>query len=471
MNGRGDSFRLAIEKMRDAGCGEAAIKAFGRNFDLLASGRDGEIAEGEIFPVPELPRFEDVAGKTDASADFLGQTAVIKLNGGLGTSMGLERAKSLLPLRDGMTFLDFIAMQVTHLRKVSGKSLCFLLMNSFSTSQDTLEHLKKFSELGSGADLEFLQGKVPKLDTGTLGPVTWERDPGLEWCPPGHGDIYVSLSASGMLRKLRDAGILYLFVSNADNLGATLDPGLLEYFAKSGLDFMMEVCRRTPIDKKGGHLARNRSERLILREAAQCPEEDKEAFQDIDRHCFFNTNNLWIRLDRLEEALEENGGILPLPLIRNAKTVDPKDKTSPKVWQLETAMGAAIECFDHSGAVLVPRTRFAPVKTTDDLLIVRSDAFQVTEDYRLVLDPVRDGEPPRVSLDPEHYKIMSSFETLFSGNVPSLKKCRSLKVEGSVRFDDGCVIQGDVVVQNLDPSGCEKTLASGSYTDQTVELR
>ncbi len=160
----------------------------------------------------------------------------------------------------------------------------------------------------------------------------------------------------------------------------------------------MEVCERTASDRKGGHLA-SRGGRLLLRESAQCPPEDESAFQDIERHRFFNTNNLWVRLDRLKAVLDASGGFIPLPIIRNAKTVDPRDKNSPKVIQLETAMGAAIECFDDAAAMIVPRARFAPVKTTSDLLALRSDAYQVTDDWRLVLAAATRGVPPAIDLD------------------------------------------------------------------------
>lgn len=121
----------------------------------------------------------------------------------------------------------------------------------------------------------------------------------------------------------------------------------------------MECCRRTEADKKGGHLAlRKGDSQLILRESAQCAKEDEPAFQDISRHQFFNTNNLWVRLDLLFDLMKKSGGFVPLPTILNGKTVDPQQDTSTPVWQLETAMGAAIECFPGAGAVVVPRSRF-----------------------------------------------------------------------------------------------------------------
>jgi UDP-N-acetylglucosamine pyrophosphorylase len=312
--------------------------------------------------------------------------------------------------------------------------------------------------------LDFLQSKVPKILLSNYEPVEWPEQPDLEWCPPGHGDLYASLAGSGLLRSLLDRGIRYLFVSNADNLGATVDSRLLRYFADSGLSFLMEVAERTAADRKGGHLARRQStRRLLLRESAQCPPDEEAQFQDIQRHRFFNTNNLWVRLDHLAEELERHQGAFPLPLITNAKTVDPKNPSSPRVLQLEAAMGAAIECFERTAAMTVDRERFAPVKTTSDLLAVRSDAYAVTDDHRLVLAPTRAGRPPLIALDPEHYRLLHRFEEFFADGPPSLVHCDRLQVTGPVRFSAGVVCQGQVELTNR--TGSMITLPAGTYRD------
>jgi len=206
----------------------------------------------------------------------------------------------------------------------------------------------------------------------------------------------------------------------------------------------------------------------MLRESAQCPDADKEEFQDISRHRFFNTNNLWIRLDRLKEERDQHGGSLPLALITNRKTVDPRDPDSPKVLQLECAMGAAIENFEQSGAVVVTRDRFAPVKTTADLLALRSDAYVVTDDARLVLHESRKGQPPLIELDAAHYKIVDGLERLLSGGVPSLIECVSLKIVGPVEFASGVVLKGDVQIQN--EGDTFKSVPAGVYESGTVTL-
>ena len=453
--------------MEEAGLSEAVQRAFLFQYQQLVRKETGLIPESSITPVEDLPSLGDdpFPGEEEKLG---GETVVLKLNGGLGTSMGLDKAKSLLRVKGDLSFLDIIVRQFLYQRSKISDRLDLYFMNSFSTSADTISALRKYSELGDPDRMELLQSKVPKIESGSLEPIAWPANPQLEWCPPGHGDIYPSLLGSGLLKRLLATEKKYLFVSNADNLGATLDLRLLAFFADSGVPFLMEVTRRTAVDRKGGHIAKRKSDgHLLLRESAQCPATDLEAFQDIERHRFFNTNSLWVRLEALEKALEARNGLLPLPIIENVKTVDPRDKSSPKVYQLETAMGAAIECFGDARAIEVPRSRFAPVKTTSDLLAVRSDAYEIDPEFRLVLQADGHGVPPVIKLD-EHYKIMDHFEELVAQGVPSLALCRSLAVEGQVSFSPGVKIIGDVTFVNRHER--QKTIQSGVYKDGKVEL-
>jgi UTP--glucose-1-phosphate uridylyltransferase len=286
-----------------------------------------------------------------------------------------------------------------------------------------------------------------------LEPISWPQDPELEWCPPGHGDIYTALVTSGMLQTLLDEGYRYAFVSNADNLGAALDLTLLGYFAKETLPFMMEVADRTAADRKGGHLAQTSEGRLLLRESAQCPPDDSDAFQNVDRHRYFNTNNLWLHLPSLKRVMDERANLLGLPMIRNEKTVDPRDPDTPPVYQLETAMGSAIAVFEGAGAVRVPRSRFTPVKTTDDLLAVRSDAYTLTGDHRIVIDPRREVEELVIELDRDHYRLIDQLEQRFPHGPPSLFRCRRFRVQGDVTFGRDVLAVGEVDVINQSGGG------------------
>jgi UTP--glucose-1-phosphate uridylyltransferase len=246
-----------------------------------------------------------------------------------------------------------------------------------------------------------------------------------------------------------DAGYEYAFISNSDNLGAVLDPRILAWFTRAEIPFLMEVTRKTEADRKGGHPARQReSGQLILRETAQTPEEDQESFRDIGKWTHVNTNNLWVNLRRLGETLRERDGVLGLPMIVNKKTVDPSDDSTPEVFQLETAMGAALGVIEGARVLSVPRTRFAPVKTTDDLLVLRSDAYVLTDDFHVVLAPEREDGAPLVELDSKYFKRLRDFDARFPAGPPSLVGAERFVVEGDVRFGRDVVARGEVEIHH-----------------------
>jgi len=435
------------QKMRDAGLPGVAIDTFAHYYRQLEAGETGLIAEAEIEPVTDAPDADDLT--EEASAELLDQAVVIKLNGGLGTSMGMTKAKSLLEARDGQTFLDLVARQVLGLRERTCARLPLVLMDSFATRDDSLAALEQHPALSADLPPDFVQSKEPKvLADATMMPAEWPANPALEWCPPGHGDLYTSLQTSGMLERMLGAGYRYAFVSNSDNLGAVLDPRILAWVAAADAPFTMEVTERTDADRKGGHIARRiDGGGLLLRETAQTPDEDMHVFEDVSRHRYFNTNNLWIDLRALAAELDRRDGVLGLPMIRNRKTVDPADKTSPEVLQIETAMGAALGVIEGARVLRVPRVRLAPVKTTNDLLALRSDAFALGDDGQVVPAPGREGRPPVIDLDPEFFKLVGDFEPRVSGGVPSLRECDRLTVRGDVAFGPGVVVRGTVEIR------------------------
>merc|ERR1719245_342057 len=295
-------------KMKADGCNTAAIDAFKYNFSVLCSGESTMMPESTLDAVEQLPELDRLDIELDP--ELLKQTVILKLNGGLGTGMGLEKAKSLLTVVEGNTFLDLIAKQVAFMKKKYNQpDLKFMLMNSFATEADTQAALSKYPELGTGADLSFVQNKAPKVTKDGYAPATWEKAPENEWCPPGHGDLYPAMLGSGTLDKLLEAGMKYMFVSNSDNLGATMDLKILSYFKSTGVPFMMEVAARTDADKKGGHLATKKDGGLTLRESAQCPKEDEKAFENTEKYRYFNTNNLWVDLEKLKELFDKSGAI------------------------------------------------------------------------------------------------------------------------------------------------------------------
>jgi UTP--glucose-1-phosphate uridylyltransferase len=268
--------------------------------------------------------------------------------------------------------------------------------------------------------------------------------------------VYGALQRSGMLDALLDRGFTYAMISNADNLGSTLDPRIASRVADEEIPFLMEVVQGTEADRKGGHIARRRADgQLVLRETAQTLPEDEESFRDFRRWRYYNTNTIWVDLCTLADRLRAHDGVLELPLIVNRKTVDPRDPDSTLVIQLESAMGAAIGSFPGARLLCVPRTRFAPVKTTDDLLVLRSDVYEVSDD--LVVSPVRErrGRLPYVELDKRYYRLLDRFEERFPDGPPSLREADRLIVHGDVTFGRGVVVRGSVELNVSQPARIE----------------
>lgn len=451
--------------MTERGEDPRAITVFADYWQQLAEGAQGTIPEETIEPLVDVPELAAIEVSDEERREALSRVAVVKLNGGLGTSMGMSGPKSALVARDGQTFLDIIARQLIGLEERYGARPPLVLMNSARTREDSLALLERYPQLAQqDLPLDFLQSMEPKLDAETLAPVSWPEDPSLEWCPPGHGDVYVSLAASGLLDRMRAAGIRYAFISNADNLGATCDPDIAAWLLQEGIPFAAEVAERTLNDRKGGHLAVRREDgRLILRESAMVVDGEQDLFQDTSRHQWFNTNNLWVGLDELDALMRERDGVLGLPIIVNRKTVDPTRKDSTKVIQIESAMGTAVEAFEGSVALRVPRTRFRPVKTTNELLLLRSDVFELDEQSRVV-SRIEHAEP-RISLD-DHYKFIADFDERFPQGVPSLRECTSFDVTGDVTFGSGVVAEGAVEVV----AGAAATVPDGSRLTGRTEL-
>ncbi|MGH2859301.1 MAG: UTP--glucose-1-phosphate uridylyltransferase [Solirubrobacteraceae bacterium] len=445
----------ATEKMRTAGAHEEAIRAFASAYERVEGGEAALLPSAELEPVGDVPSLDALPDADPGVA--LDGVVVIRLNGGLATTMGLERPKSLLQARDGRTFMEIIVGQTVALRRRHGVRLPLVLMDSDATREETLAALADEPRLPvAGLELDFVQSMIPKLDAETLAPVSWPAAPALEWCPPGHGDVYGALRRSGMLDALLGAGFSHAMISNADNLGASVDARIAAHMAADGTPFLMEVVQGTEADRKGGHLARRRSDgRLVLRETAQTPPEDEDSFRDFERWRWYNTNTIWIDLRAVARAMERSHGVLELPVIVNRKTVDPRDSDSTPVIQLESAMGAAIGSFAGAALLHVPRTRFAPVKTTDDLLVLRSDVYELTDDLDVRPATGRGEAPPYVELDKRYYRLIDGFERRFPDGAPSLREAQRLVVHGDVTFAGGVRVRGAVTVDAATPMRIE----------------
>lgn len=453
-------FPLFVEKMERENISPTVIETFKYYYLKAVKGETGLLTDQELTSVcvEEVQDADHLQHYKSIGKKVIKNTVAVILNGGLGTSMGLSGPKSLIKAKNDLSFLEIILQQAK-------KKLTLALMNSYNTHQDTIDAISKINP--PNPPLMFIQNKFPKLLQEGFSPAFWPKDPSLEWNPPGHGDIYTALYSSGLLDRLINNGIVFAFISNSDNLGASMDEALLGYFSENRFPFMMEVSDRTPLDMKGGHLARYKNGRFILRESAQCPQEERNAFSDIHRYCFFNTNNLWINLNALKEYLQKHK-TLQLPMILNPKPLDPRNSDSPQVYQIETAMGAAITLFKNASVVKVPRSRFFPVKKCNELLAIRSDYYLLHKENGLILNPNRVSDTLEIILDPLFYGKIDQFERRFPQGVPSLVNCESLRVIGDVCFEKDIKIVGSVTIENQ--SKKQKVITSGTLIDHDIIL-
>lgn len=301
--------------------------------------------------------------------EHLSRCAIVKLNGGRSTTMGGQVPKCMVEAKDGHSFLDILMGQLLATNNRNGIEMPLVLMNSFFTDHVTEKIVGKTPLV----IMNFIQNEYPRIRVTNLMPLDTGCDD--DWCPAGHGDFYSSLASSGLLDGLLDLGIDYVFISNVDNLAAEISVEILGQMVNEKHDFMMEVTRKTTADIKGGAPILYDGQPSLL-EIAQVPAAHIENFQNIDSFSYFNTNNIWVDLRALKKLLTESR--LSLPIIRNRKII-----RDIEVIQIETAMGAGLQCFNKPAIIEVPRSRFAPVKTEADLTRLRSDAYILDGDYHI----------------------------------------------------------------------------------------
>ncbi|XP_073058128.1 UTP--glucose-1-phosphate uridylyltransferase-like [Primulina eburnea] len=380
-----------------------------------------------LAPVPE-----DIA-KTKKLLDKL---VVLKLNGGLGTTMGCTGPKSVIEVRNGLTFLDLIVIQIETLNAMYGCNVPLVLMNSFNTHDDTLKIVEKY--MNTNIEIHtFNQSQYPRLVVEDFTPLPCKGNDGKDaWYPPGHGDVFPSLMNTGKLDLFLSQGKEYVFVANSDNLGAVVDLKILNHLINNKNEYCMEVTPKTLADVKGGTLISYEGKVQLL-EIAQVPDEYVNEFKSIEKFKIFNTNNLWVNLHAIKRLVE--GEALKMEIIPNPKEVD-----GVKVLQLETAAGAAIRFFDHAIGANVPRSRFLPVKATSDLLLVQSDLYTLSDGF-VSRNPARaNPSNPSIDLGPE-FKKVASFLSRFK-SIPSIIELDSLKVRGDVWFGAGVILKGKVTI-------------------------
>ncbi|XP_046693151.1 UDP-glucose pyrophosphorylase 2a isoform X2 [Silurus meridionalis] len=397
-------------------------------------------------PEDLIQRYEKIQSKPlpQGVAASLNKLAVVKLNGGLGTSMGCKGPKSLISVRNENTFLDLTVQQIEHLNKTYNADVPLVLMNSFNTDEDTKKILQKYTHHRVKIHT-FNQSRYPRINKESLLPVATNMGLTGEnmeaWYPPGHGDIYTSFYNSGLLDQLIAEGKEYIFVSNIDNLGATVDLHILNHLMSQPADkrceFVMEVTDKTRADVKGGTLIQY-DNKLMLLEIAQVPKAHVDEFKSVTKFKIFNTNNLWISLPAIKRLHEQNA--MDLEIIINPKTLD----GGLNVIQLETAVGAAIKSFDNALGINVPRSRFLPVKTTSDLLLVMSNLYSL-DAGSLTMSAKREfPTTPHIKLGSSFTKVQDFLRRFES--IPDMLELDHLTVSGDVTFGKQVTLKGTVII-------------------------
>lgn len=411
---------------------------FQRLFDRFLESRNKPKIDWELINPPHDDNIIEYAnlGPPESSKirDMLDKLVIVKLNGGLGTSMGCTGPKSVIQVRNDLTFLDLTVHQVEDLNKRYGCSVPLVLMNSFNTHDDTLKLIRKYKDRQLKIHT-FLQSKFPRINKETLMP-----EPG-EFYPPGHGDFYESFFESKLLEEFIKDNKEYCFVSNIDNLGASVDLNILNELVTKGPDaptYVMEVTDKTMADVKGGTLVEYEN-KLMLLEIAQVPKDHVDEFKSVRKFKIFNTNNLWMNLKSIESLVRH--GSLDLDIIVNPKHLD----SGIDIIQLETAAGAAMKYFDRAIGINVPRSRFLPVKKTSDLLLIMSNLYKL-ENGCLIMNPARAfPSVPLVKLGDEHFAKVREFLSRFA-SIPDVLELNHLTVSGDVTFGKNVSLRGTVIV-------------------------
>lgn len=386
-----------------------------------------------------LQRYDTLAAASpDDTTSLLSKLAVLKLNGGLGTSMGCKGPKSVIEVRGDTTFLDLIVQQIEHLNKsFPGAEVPLLLMNSFNTDTETAKIIQKYQQTAVTITT-FQQSRYARITKESLEPmpITHEGYQHGDWYPPGHGDFFQSIYDSGLVDTLLAAGKEYIFVSNVDNLGATVDLNILKNIVDRNVEYCMELTDKTRADIKGGTII-SYDGKVSLLEVAQVPSQHIEEFKSVTKFKVFNTNNIWVSLRAIKRVMQS--GAMKLDIIVNNKEVN-----GQKVIQLETAIGAAIAYFENACGVNVPRSRFLPVKSTSDLMLIQSNLYSL-KSGSLVTNPSRQfASIPVIKLGTEFKKVAQYLERF--GSIPDVLELDHLTVSGDVSFGANTSLKGTVIV-------------------------
>ncbi|KAG0582020.1 hypothetical protein KC19_3G027000 [Ceratodon purpureus] len=405
----------------------------------------------KVLPYDKLPSVVDDHEKCKV---LLHKLIVVKLCGTLGRSLGTTQPKSLVEIHSEQSFVDLAVQQIEVLNVKYNAKVLLVLATSDNTDRAVKQAVKKYS--ASDVDIiVFNQTEYPR----EVWPVTPKlgEDGGYL---TNNGDLFAAFSFSGKLDELLALGKEYLFISNCDNLGATVDLNMLNNLSENQCDYCMEVTPKNGTDaENGAYVSSEGNIELLEFEEVSRSQNEKSRSGDVK---VVNTNSTWVNLKAVKRLAE----IEALDIYCSSKGAGEGENIT---FQLQTSSGAPlyslqvngeifenlpiegnsdlllVQFFDGSVAVEVPRTRFHPIRDTSDLLLFRSDLYTVREGV-VCPNPLRLSDVnPTIELEGLKLRKMQYFTERLK-HIPSLLELSSLRVIGDVWFGSDVILQGKVVI-------------------------
>ncbi|KAJ0106630.1 hypothetical protein Patl1_19459 [Pistacia atlantica] len=390
----------------------------------------------EVLVVP-YDSLAPISEDTVEAKMFLDKLVVVKFNGVLGTNMGFGGPKSAIEVHDKLTFMDLMVNQIESLNSKFGCNVPLVLMDTTETNNDTQKVVEKYS--ASKIDIHSFSQKPLEGQTG--------KD---KQHPSDHGAVFLSLMKSGTLDVLLSQGKEYALVVHADNAAAVVDPKILNHLIQNKIEYCMEVTPTTSIDLRNS-MINLRQGKYQLVNITQNPAKHHcfllNTPADVLFCCsfmikksdgkfkFIDTRNLWVDLKAVKRLVDTDA-------LKMESLSASKEENGYKINLQDTAAGSAIRFFDHTMSINVPPSRFLPLNSTSDLLLLQSDLYSSIDGILVRNNARNNPSNPSIELGPEFEKV-SDFLSRFK-SIPSIIKLDSLKVAGDVWFGAGITLKGRV---------------------------
>lgn len=398
-------------------------KGNGEKVGLIEAKREID-SKDEILVVP----YESLASISEDIAEtkmLLDKLVVVKFNGALGTNMGFSGPKSAIEVKNNLTPLDLMVDQVESLNSKYGCNVPLLLMDTAETHDHVQKVLEKYSN--SKVDIHSLSLSQQPHEKSFEGHSRKDK----LYPSSDHSVVFLSLMKSGTLDLLLVQGKEYALVVDSDNVAAVADPKIFNHLIQNQIEYCMEVAPVPSIDLRNS-LINLRPGKFQLVDITQNPTK-----QSGGKFKFINTRSMWVNLRAIKRLIDTDE--LKIENFSSSKEVN-----DDQIISRGTGADSAIQFFDHTIGINVAQSRYLPVNSTSDLLLLQSDLYTADEGI-LVQNPARDNPAnPSIELGPEFEKV-NDFQSRFK-SIPSIINLDSLKVEGDVWFGAGITLKGKVSI-------------------------